>query len=168
MQSPYLALTGKNKPETFLLLNSSFKGADVLFPHFLPFTTLYLVLVLQFYWLFHICLSHIYLRSRGTVFHLSFSRCRFQIDFIKGSDVVFHLNPRFHEQTIVRNSNLAGCWGPEEREGGFPFVPGQRFEVKCSSVMNIQVCFITISHTRTHKFKVIHSGNTQTAVIITY
>uniref|UniRef100_A0A3P8VDN7 Galectin n=1 Tax=Cynoglossus semilaevis TaxID=244447 RepID=A0A3P8VDN7_CYNSE len=54
----------------------------------------------------------------------------FHIDFIKGSDVVFHLNPRFHEQTIVRNSNLAGCWGPEEREGGFPFVPGQRFELK--------------------------------------
>ncbi|XP_028421130.1 galectin-3 [Perca flavescens] len=55
---------------------------------------------------------------------------RFQVDFIKGSDVVFHFNPRFPEQTIVRNSNLGGCWGPEEREGGFPFVQGQRFELK--------------------------------------
>lgn len=55
---------------------------------------------------------------------------RFQIDFIKGSDVVFHLNPRFHEQTIVRNSNLGGCWGPEEREAMFPFVQGRRFELK--------------------------------------
>lgn len=55
---------------------------------------------------------------------------RFQVDFIKGSDIVFHFNPRFNERTIVRNSNLGGCWGPEEREGGFPFVQGQRFELK--------------------------------------
>ncbi|CAG13238.1 unnamed protein product [Tetraodon nigroviridis] len=55
---------------------------------------------------------------------------RFQVDFIKGPDVVFHFNPRFHEQTIVRNSSLGGCWGPEEREGGFPFVQGRRFELK--------------------------------------
>lgn len=55
---------------------------------------------------------------------------RFQVDFIKGSDVVFHLNPRFHEQTIVRNSCLGGRWGPEERDGIFPFAPGRRFELK--------------------------------------
>ncbi|XP_072313641.1 galectin-3 [Eucyclogobius newberryi] len=55
---------------------------------------------------------------------------RFQVDLMKGSDVVFHLNPRFPENTIVRNSNLGGFWGPEEREGPFPFVPGQRFELK--------------------------------------
>lgn len=54
---------------------------------------------------------------------------RFHVDFIKGSDVVFHFNPRFNENTIVRNSNLRGCWGPEEREGPFPFVQGRRFEV---------------------------------------
>lgn len=55
---------------------------------------------------------------------------RFQVDFIKGQDVVFHLNPRFHEQQIVRNSSLNGRWGPEERDGGFPFVQGNRFELK--------------------------------------
>lgn len=55
---------------------------------------------------------------------------RFNVDFIRGQDVVFHFNPRFHEQTIVRNSKFAECWGPEERESGFPFVPGQRFELK--------------------------------------
>ncbi|XP_054652919.1 galectin-3 [Dunckerocampus dactyliophorus] len=55
---------------------------------------------------------------------------RFHVDFIKGPDVVFHLNPRFIEQTIVRNSNIGGCWGPEERGGIFPFVPGRRFELK--------------------------------------
>ncbi|MCJ8750183.1 hypothetical protein PDJAM_G00259660 [Pangasius djambal] len=55
---------------------------------------------------------------------------RFQVDFMKGADVVFHFNPRFSEQTIVRNSNLSGYWGPEEREGGFPFIPGRQFELK--------------------------------------
>ncbi|KAM8736354.1 galectin-3 [Acanthopagrus latus] len=55
---------------------------------------------------------------------------RFHVDFIKGHDVVFHFNPRFHEQTIVRNSQLGGCWGPEERDGGFPFCQGRRFELK--------------------------------------
>ncbi|XP_076830578.1 galectin-3 isoform X1 [Brachyhypopomus gauderio] len=55
---------------------------------------------------------------------------RFHVDFVKGSDVVFHFNPRFTEQTVVRNSNLGGYWGPEERDGGFPFVPGRQFELK--------------------------------------
>ncbi|KAF5890627.1 galectin-3-like [Clarias magur] len=55
---------------------------------------------------------------------------RFQVDLLKGADVVFHFNPRFSEQTIVRNSNLSGYWGPEEREGGFPFIQGQQFELK--------------------------------------
>ncbi|XP_060727513.1 galectin-3 [Tachysurus vachellii] len=55
---------------------------------------------------------------------------RFQVDFMKGSDIVFHFNPRFSEQTIVRNSNLSGYWGPEERDGGFPFIQGRQFELK--------------------------------------
>lgn len=57
------------------------------------------------------------------------SLIRFNVDFMRDSDVVFHFNPRFHEHTIVRNSHLGGCWGPEEREGGFPFVQGRQFEV---------------------------------------
>ncbi|KAL7889151.1 hypothetical protein AOLI_G00014090 [Acnodon oligacanthus] len=55
---------------------------------------------------------------------------RFHVDFVKGPDIVFHFNPRFPEQTVVRNSNLGGYWGPEEREGGFPFVHGRQFELK--------------------------------------
>lgn len=83
------------------------------------------------------CLCHIINNDTHTVEKRTscqrcfFMSCRFHVDFIKGPDVVFHFNPRFPEQTIVRNSNLGGCWGPEEREGGFPFVQGQRFEVKC-------------------------------------
>ncbi|XP_056326948.1 galectin-3 isoform X1 [Danio aesculapii] len=55
---------------------------------------------------------------------------RFQVDFMRGHEVVFHFNPRFHENTVVRNSQLGGLWGPEEREGGFPFVQGRQFELK--------------------------------------
>ncbi|KAG7466158.1 hypothetical protein MATL_G00161810 [Megalops atlanticus] len=55
---------------------------------------------------------------------------RFHVDFVKGPDIVFHFNPRFNEHTVVRNSHLGGCWGPEEREGGFPFAQGRRFELK--------------------------------------
>uniref|UniRef100_A0A8C5E6Y0 Galectin n=1 Tax=Gouania willdenowi TaxID=441366 RepID=A0A8C5E6Y0_GOUWI len=55
---------------------------------------------------------------------------RFNVDFVKGSEVVFHFNPRFNEQTVIRNSNLGGYWGPEERDGPFPFVQGRRFELK--------------------------------------
>lgn len=55
---------------------------------------------------------------------------RFSVDFLRDGDVVFHFNPRFHEHTIVRNSLLGGCWGPEEREGGFPFIQGRQFELK--------------------------------------
>uniref|UniRef100_A0A8C4YVF1 Galectin n=1 Tax=Gadus morhua TaxID=8049 RepID=A0A8C4YVF1_GADMO len=55
---------------------------------------------------------------------------RFEVNFMKGSDVVFHFNPRMAEQTIVRNTNLGGRWGPEERDGDFPFAPGRQFELK--------------------------------------
>nr|XP_020478519.1 galectin-5-like [Monopterus albus] len=74
-----------------------------------------------------------------------YSFCRIHVDFVKGPDIAFHFNPRFNEQTVVRNSNLGGCWGPEERDGGFPFVRGQRFELK------IRV--------ESHAFKVSVDGN---------
>ncbi|XP_076156769.1 galectin-3 isoform X2 [Alosa pseudoharengus] len=63
---------------------------------------------------------------------------RFHIDFVKGEEVVFHFNPRFPEQTIVRNSQLGGYWGPEERDGGFPFIQGRQFELK---ILVEQDCF---------------------------
>uniref|UniRef100_A0A8C2FK49 Galectin n=1 Tax=Cyprinus carpio TaxID=7962 RepID=A0A8C2FK49_CYPCA len=59
---------------------------------------------------------------------------RFHVDFVRGHDVVFHFSPHFHENTIVRNTQLGGCWGPEERHGGFPFVQGRQFEVQHSDL----------------------------------
>ncbi len=59
-----------------------------------------------------------------------FSFLRFHVDLVRGHDVVFHFNPRFYENSVVRNTQLGGCWGPEERDGGFPFVQGRQFEVQ--------------------------------------
>ncbi len=40
----------------------------------------------------------------------------------------FHLNPRFYQQAVVRNTERGG-WGREERHGPFPFRHSQPFEV---------------------------------------
>ncbi|XP_008312626.1 galectin-3b isoform X2 [Cynoglossus semilaevis] len=56
------------------------------------------------------------------------------VDLNAGHDFAFHFNPRFNEdghKVIVRNSCIGDKWGKEEREiSNFPFVPGQRFEMK--------------------------------------
>ncbi|XP_017540812.1 galectin-8-like [Pygocentrus nattereri] len=71
---------------------------------------------------------------------------RFHINLCKGSDIAFHLNPRFNEdgkQVVVRNTWIGGVWGPEERDlPFFPFTPGKPFEIKIlctSSEFNVDV-----------------------------
>jgi len=45
-----------------------------------------------------------------------------------GGDIAFHFNPRLNEGVVVRNSQLGGSWGPEERDQpSFPFAAGQQF-----------------------------------------
>ncbi|XP_061668126.1 galectin-3-like isoform X2 [Syngnathoides biaculeatus] len=58
----------------------------------------------------------------------------FTINFLRGNDIAFHINPRFTEggkQVLVRNHKLGERWGPEERDlkGPFPFALGSPFEV---------------------------------------
>ncbi|XP_006891133.1 PREDICTED: galectin-9 [Elephantulus edwardii] len=62
---------------------------------------------------------------------------RFHINLRCGSDIAFHLNPRFDENTVVRNSQINSSWGPEERSLSrpMPFGRGRSFMVwiKCES-----------------------------------
>ncbi|XP_014000220.1 galectin-3 isoform X1 [Salmo salar] len=60
---------------------------------------------------------------------------QFTVNFLRGNDIAFHLNPRFNDggkQAVVRNTMVGECWGKEERQtqGGFPFMAGQSFEMK--------------------------------------
>ncbi|XP_045916653.1 galectin-3 isoform X3 [Micropterus dolomieu] len=57
----------------------------------------------------------------------------FTVNFLKGNDIAFHINPRFSEggkQVLVRNHKLGERWGSEERDlkGPFPFALGSPFE----------------------------------------
>ncbi|XP_028253089.1 galectin-3 isoform X1 [Parambassis ranga] len=59
----------------------------------------------------------------------------FTVNFLRGNDIAFHINPRFNEggkQVVVRNHKLGERWGPEERDlkGPFPFALGSPFEMK--------------------------------------
>ncbi|XP_029281725.1 galectin-3, partial [Cottoperca gobio] len=59
----------------------------------------------------------------------------FTVNFLRGTDIAFHINPRFSEagkQVLVRNHKLGERWGPEERDlkGAFPFALGSPFEMK--------------------------------------
>ncbi|KAM6954149.1 galectin-5 [Aplochiton taeniatus] len=65
----------------------------------------------------------------------------FTINFLRGNDIAFHLNPRFSDggkQVIVRNHRQGESWGKEERDlkGPFPFTPGNPFEVKILCTYN--------------------------------
>lgn len=59
----------------------------------------------------------------------------FTVNFLKGNDIAFHINPRFSDGgklVVVRNSKVGERWGPEERDlkGTFPFARGSPFEMK--------------------------------------
>ncbi|XP_070591360.1 galectin-9 isoform X2 [Erythrolamprus reginae] len=56
---------------------------------------------------------------------------RFHINLKAGSETAFHLNPRFDENVIVRNTKLNAQWGSEERHlpCGMPLFRGQPFTI---------------------------------------
>lgn len=55
---------------------------------------------------------------------------KFEVDFLgRDGQVLFHFNVRFHEKKVVRNAQINGEWGVEEREGSFPFKKDTAFDL---------------------------------------
>jgi len=55
---------------------------------------------------------------------------RFCINLVNSKgEIVFHFNPRFDEKVIVRNAQLGGAWGTEEREGKFNLDKHKTFDI---------------------------------------
>ncbi|XP_073778741.1 lectin, galactoside-binding, soluble, 9 (galectin 9)-like 5 isoform X1 [Danio rerio] len=66
----------------------------------------------------------------------------------------FHYQCRFDENAVVRNTHENGSWGPEERDGAVPFIPGQFFQVKISCNRDHFDVFVNGEqiHTYKHRF----------------
>ncbi|XP_023373268.1 galectin-9 isoform X3 [Otolemur garnettii] len=87
---------------------------------------------------------------------------RFCIDLRSGNDIAFHLNPRFNENAVVRNTQINNRWGTEERSlpGKMPFIQGQYFLVW---IMCEGYCF-KVSVDGQHQFDYYHRVNNLTAI----
>ncbi|XP_019761431.1 tectonin beta-propeller repeat-containing protein isoform X1 [Dendroctonus ponderosae] len=53
--------------------------------------------------------------------------------FAELENVCLHINPRFFDNAVIRNSMSEGKWDAEEREGGMPFLKGQEFRLLIQS-----------------------------------
>lgn len=66
----------------------------------------------------------------GTV---NYGADRFHVNLLNSRtrNIHLHINPRFKEGTIVRNTQERGTWGPEERQLPYmPFYQGQHFQME--------------------------------------
>uniref|UniRef100_A0A670YXG7 Galectin n=1 Tax=Pseudonaja textilis TaxID=8673 RepID=A0A670YXG7_PSETE len=89
--------------------------------------------------------------SKSIMVSGSVSPCaqRFEINLKVGNCIALHINPRFDQNAIVRNSLLNTCWGSEERHlpCGMPLMRGHPFTIRIQC--------------EAHCFKVAVNGNHQ-------
>ncbi|XP_005402837.1 PREDICTED: galectin-5-like [Chinchilla lanigera] len=73
---------------------------------------------------------------------------RFSINLCTESDIAFHLNPRFDENTVVRNTQIQGSWGSEERWLPFnmTFRRGYSFKVEIICQAHCYMVFVDGQH----------------------
>ncbi|KAJ9585855.1 hypothetical protein L9F63_020497, partial [Diploptera punctata] len=77
------------------------------------------------------------------------------------TDILFHFNPRFKEDVVVRNSKLCGEWGSEERGGDMVLKRGAEFTIEIQSqedsfTVNIDGNFYTYYQHRQKPHNVTH------------
>ncbi|XP_056394732.1 galectin-9-like isoform X2 [Hyla sarda] len=65
--------------------------------------------------------------------NISYGADRFHVNLLNSRtrNIHLHINPRFREGALVRNTQDRGTWGPEERQTSYmPFYPGQSFQME--------------------------------------
>uniref|UniRef100_A0A3Q2E3L2 Galectin n=1 Tax=Cyprinodon variegatus TaxID=28743 RepID=A0A3Q2E3L2_CYPVA len=77
---------------------------------------------------------------------------RFHVNFSHQYGIALHYNPRFNENTVVRNTKQHGQWGSEERMGIMPFQRGQAFTALYSSPYCVTFMSKAQRDTFTHEF----------------
>jgi len=78
----------------------------------------------------------------------------FAINLYSGNDIAFHLNPRFSEKTVVRNSQKNGSWEHEEKEGKFPFTKNKQSDIVIVSDADALQVYVDDEHHSTFKNRV--------------
>ncbi|KAL3071756.1 hypothetical protein niasHT_038824 [Heterodera trifolii] len=72
---------------------------------------------------------------------------RFEVNLLrKNGHIALHLNARFDEKAVVRNSLEANEWGNEEREGKMPFERGHCFDLVITNEANHFGIFVNGQH----------------------
>ncbi|XP_075043247.1 galectin-4-like isoform X3 [Mixophyes fleayi] len=65
--------------------------------------------------------------------NVAYGADKFHVNLVNSRtrNIHLHLNPRFREGALVRNTQDRGTWGPEERQMTYmPFSPGQGFQME--------------------------------------